>query len=221
MLTRHDHAVRNTVLAVTVTVIALATTACRLGDEQPTPRTQQPTATLPSPSGLFASIETDYGKIRVELFERAAPETVANFVGLAEGTKAFTDPKTGSLVKRPFYHGLTFHRVIPGFMIQGGCPLGNGTGGPGYRFADEVSPDLTFDRPGRLAMANAGPGTNGSQFFITLAPTPWLNMRHTIFGQVVAGQDVVEKIAAVPRNSANDMPLTPVVIRSVTIERIP
>jgi peptidyl-prolyl cis-trans isomerase A (cyclophilin A) len=166
--------------------------------------------------GLFAKIETTQGTIVVKLFEKEAPKTVANFVGLAEGTKEWTDPKTGQKVKRPLYDGLIFHRVIPDFMIQGGDPLGTGTGGPGYRFEDEFNPALKFDRPGLLAMANAGPNTNGSQFFITDAPTPWLNNHHTIFGEVVDGLDVVKKIARVPKGP-NDRPNTPVVINKITI----
>ncbi|HET6369612.1 MAG TPA: peptidylprolyl isomerase [Nitrospiria bacterium] len=170
--------------------------------------------------GLYAIFETSMGKITVLLYEKEAPKTVANFVGLAEGAKEWTDPKTGKKVKKPFYDGLIFHRVIPKFMIQGGDPLGNGTGGPGYKFEDEFSPDLKFDRPGRLAMANAGPNTNGSQFFITEGPTEWLNNHHTIFGQVVEGQDVAHKIAGVPRNEQmGDRPLTPVVIKKLTIHR--
>ncbi len=163
-------------------------------------------------SGLFAIFETSQGNITVRLFEKEAPKTIANFVGLAEGTKPWVDPKTGKEVKRPFYDGLTFHRVIPGFMIQGGDPLGNGMGGPGYQFEDEFTPTLKFDQPGRLAMANAGPNTNGSQFFITEGPTPHLNMRHTIFGQVVEGQDVVHKIATTP-TGPRDLPKTPVTMK--------
>ena len=166
--------------------------------------------------GLFAKIETTQGTIVVKLFEKEAPKTVANFVGLAEGTKEWTDPKSGQKVKRPFYDGLIFHRVIPDFMIQGGDPLGTGTGGPGYRFEDEFNPALTFNKPGLLAMANAGPNTNGSQFFITDAPTPWLNNHHTIFGEVVEGLDVVKKIARVPKGPG-DRPNTPVVINKITI----
>ncbi len=167
---------------------------------------------------MFALIDTSEGKIKIELFEKEAPKTVANFVGLAEGTKEWVDPKSGQKVKRPLYDGLTFHRVIPKFMIQGGDPRGDGTGGPGYRFEDEFSPNLKFDRPGRLAMANAGPNTNGSQFFITEGPTDWLNNRHTIFGQVVEGEEIAHKIATVP-TGPGDRPKTPVVIKHVEIVR--
>ena len=166
--------------------------------------------------GKYAIFATSLGEITCELFPQHAPETVGNFVGLATGTKEFIDPKTRKPVKRPFYDGLTFHRVIPEFMIQGGCPLGTGTGGPGYQFKDEFAKGVGFDKLGKLAMANAGPGTNGSQFFITLAPTAWLNNHHTIFGQVVKGHDVVAKIAAVARDR-NDRPKTPVVINAVKI----
>lgn len=170
------------------------------------------------PPGVYAVMETSQGTITLQLFEKEAPKTVANFIGLAEGTKEWTDPKTKQKVKRPLYDGLIFHRVIPNFMIQGGDPLGNGTGGPGYRFEDEFSPNLKFDQPGRLAMANAGPNTNGSQFFITEAPTDWLNNRHTIFGQVTEGMDVVKKIVAAPRDE-RDRPKTDVVIKKVQIIR--
>jgi peptidyl-prolyl cis-trans isomerase A (cyclophilin A) len=166
--------------------------------------------------GKYAIFETSLGEITCELFTQHAPETVENFVGLATGTKEFTDPKTRKPAQRPFYDGLIFHRVIPQFMIQGGCPQGTGTGGPGYQFKDEFAKGVVFDKPGKLAMANAGPGTNGSQFFITLAPTGWLNNRHTIFGQVVRGQEAVEKIAAVARDR-NDRPKTPVVMNAVKI----
>ena len=142
-----------------------------------------------------------------------------NFVGLANGEKESLDPKTQERTKRRFYDGLTFHRVIPGFMVQGGCPLGTGTGGPGFKFQDEFSDDLSFDRAGRLAMANAGPNTNGSQFFITLAPTSWLDNHHTIFGQVVKGQDVVDNISKSPRDRS-DRPKTPVLLNSLKIEEV-
>lgn len=170
------------------------------------------------PPGLYAVMETSQGNITLELFEKDAPKTVANFVGLAEGTKEWTDPKTRQKVKRPLYDGVVFHRVIPGFMIQGGDPLGNGTGGPGYQFEDEFSANLKFDRPGRLAMANAGRNTNGSQFFITEGATDWLNNRHTIFGQIIEGQEVVKKIVALPRDE-RDRPKTEVVINKVKIIR--
>lgn len=173
------------------------------------------------PPGLYAVIETTEGNITLELFEKEAPKTVANFVGLAEGTKEWTDPNTGQKVKRPLFDGLIFHRVIPGFMIQGGDPMRNGMGGPGFRFEDEFSPKLKFDRSGRLAMANSGPNTNGSQFFITDDSSrhpEHLNNRHTIFGQVVEGQEVVGKIARVPRDN-RDKPKTEVVINKVRIVR--
>jgi peptidyl-prolyl cis-trans isomerase A (cyclophilin A) len=153
-----------------------------------------------------------------KLYELESPVTVRNFVDLALGRKAWTDPKTGARVRRPLYNGLTFHRVIPGFMIQGGDPLGNGTGGTDV-IKDEFHPSLKFDIPGRVAMANAGPNTGSCQFFITEAPTPHLNGKHTIFGQVVEGQELVGKIARAPRDS-RDKPLTPVVMTKVTIERV-
>lgn len=166
---------------------------------------------------LVARFETNQGNFRVKLFPDEAPATVSNFVGLAKGSKEFKDPKTGTSTKKPFYDGLIFHRVIPDFMIQGGDPLGTGTGGPGYNFQDEFNSPRTFDKPGILAMANAGPNTNGSQFFITVAATPWLNKRHTIFGEVIEGYDVVEKISKVSRGSS-DRPNTPVVINKLVIE---
>ena len=167
-----------------------------------------------------AIIETTMGNLRCKLFPKEAPKTVANFIGLADGTKDWTDPATGQKKHGvPLYSGTIFHRVIPNFMIQGGDPLGTGVGDPGYKFEDEIVPSLTFDRPGRLAMANAGPGTNGSQFFITEVATPWLNGHHTIFGQCdEASVDLVKKIARVPRD-ARDMPTTPVRINKIVIER--
>jgi peptidyl-prolyl cis-trans isomerase A (cyclophilin A) len=144
---------------------------------------------------LHATFKTSLGDIVVKLLPEKAPKTVENFVALAEGTREWTDPKSGQKVKRPLYDGTVFHRVIPDFMIQGGDPLGTGTGGPGYRFADEIGPDNKFSKPGLLAMANAGPNTNGSQFFITEVPTPHLDRGHTIFGEVVKGNELVPKIA--------------------------
>jgi peptidyl-prolyl cis-trans isomerase A (cyclophilin A) len=170
--------------------------------------------------GLYAYFDTTEGKFTVRLFDKEAPRTVANFVGLAEGTKEFRDPKTGATSKRPFYNGIIFHRVIDGFMIQGGDPLGQGYGGPGYNFADEFHPSLRHTRAGLLSMANSGPNTNGSQFFITLGPTPHLDNRHSIFGEVVEGLDVVQKIGKV-KTDRNDRPVTPVTMNAVTIERVP
>jgi len=165
---------------------------------------------------LYATIDTSMGKIVCELFPKQAPVTVNNFVDLAKGTKEWTDPASGEKVKKPLYDGTIFHRVIPDFMVQGGDPLGKGTGGPGYHFRDEFSDDLKFNTIGRLAMANSGPGTNGSQFFITVAKTPWLDNHHTIFGQVIKGQDVVNKISNAPRGP-NDKPIKDIVLKSVTI----
>lgn len=170
-------------------------------------------------AGTYAVFETSQGNIVVKLLTDKAPKTVENFVGLAEGTKEFTNEATGKKEKRPFYDGLIFHRVIPDFMIQGGCPQGTGRGGPGYKFADEFHPSLNHSTKGKLSMANAGPGTNGSQFFITVAPTPWLDNRHTIFGEVVEGQDVADKISKVAKDS-NDRPKTSVTINKVKIERV-
>ena len=168
--------------------------------------------------GTYAQFTTSMGNFTVLLFEQDAPKTVANFVGLAEGTKEWTDPKTGQKVKRPYYDGLIFHRIIDGFMIQGGDPLGVGTGGPGYRFEDEFSPKARHSKEGILSMANSGPNTNGGQFFITLGPTPHLDNKHSVFGEVVEGMDVVRKIGKV-KVGMNDKPVTPVTM-SVKIERV-
>jgi peptidyl-prolyl cis-trans isomerase A (cyclophilin A) len=169
--------------------------------------------------GTYARFDTSEGGFLVRLFEREAPTTVANFVELAEGTREWKHPGTGQKMRQPFYDGIVFHRVIDGFMIQGGDPLGQGTGGPGYTFADEFHPSLRHGKAGMLSMANAGPNTNGSQFFITLGPTPHLDNRHSVFGEVVEGLDVVKKIGKTPIGR-NDRPQTPVVIRHVTIERV-
>ncbi len=166
---------------------------------------------------LTATLHTNQGNIKIRLFPDHAPKTVRNFVELARGEREWTDPRTRQATTGRLYDGTVFHRVIPNFMIQGGDPLGTGTGGPGYQFADEFHPDLRFDRPGLLAMANAGPGTNGSQFFITTVPTPHLNNRHTIFGEVIEGQDVVEAISRA-ETDRRDRPVKEVVLESVEIE---
>ncbi|MCW5829941.1 MAG: peptidylprolyl isomerase [Deltaproteobacteria bacterium] len=169
--------------------------------------------------GPTVEIETRLGKITCHLFPKQAPKTVENFIGLATGKKEWTDPRTQKPVKgKSLYEGTLFHRVIRDFMIQGGDPLGTGTGGPGYRFEDEFSPDLTFDRPGLLAMANSGPGTNGSQFFITVKATPWLNNRHTIFGDCTdpASQATTDKISVEP-TAPGDRPLEPVIINKIRV----
>ena len=171
-------------------------------------------------SGTYALINTSEGAIVCRLFEKDAPKTVANFVDLAEGKRDWTHPSTGKKSKDRLYDGTIFHRVIPSFMIQGGDPMGSGMGGPGYKFEDETKGSShRFDKPGKLAMANSGPNTNGSQFFITVAPTEWLTGKHTIFGEVVEGYDVVEKISEVPRGG-QDRPKKDVVLQSVTIERV-
>jgi peptidylprolyl isomerase len=176
-----------------------------------------------SADGLYAVFETSMGTILCRLHYDLVPVTVANFVGLAKGEKEWKDPETGEMVKRPFYDGLKFHRCIPDFMIQGGCPLGNGRGGPGYSFSDEFHPKLRHDKPGVLSMANSGPSTNGSQFFITHVPTPWLDDKHSVFGQCIVGQDVVNAMGKVemkgpsrPGNPAS-IPLTDIIVTKVRI----
>ncbi|MBZ5597154.1 MAG: peptidylprolyl isomerase [Acidobacteriia bacterium] len=170
--------------------------------------------------GLYATFTTSEGTVVCRLFEKEAPKTVLNFTELAEGKREWTHPVSRKKGKDRLYDGTIFHRVIPNFMIQGGDPAGNGMGGPGYQFEDETkgSP-YKFDKAGKLAMANAGPNTNGSQFFITVAPTTWLTGNHTIFGEVVEGQDIVDKIANVPRGR-QDKPNKDVVLQSVAIERV-
>ncbi|MFB7515612.1 peptidylprolyl isomerase [Streptomyces sp. NPDC056144] len=170
---------------------------------------------------LYAILKTSLGDIEVRLMPFHAPKTVRNFVELASGEREWTDPATGKVSSDPLYDGTVFHRVIKDFMIQGGDPLGNGTGGPGYQFADEFHPELFFDRPYLLAMANAGPGTNGSQFFVTVGAATWLNRKHTIFGEVVSPESrkVVDAIAATPVDPGTDRPLQDVVVESVVIEK--
>ena len=167
----------------------------------------------------YATLHTNKGDIKVQLFPDHAPKTVRNFVGLADGSQEWSDPRTGEKKSTPLYDGVVFHRVISGFMIQGGDPLGTGTGGPGYKFGDEIHPELQFDRPYLLAMANAGPGTNGSQFFITVAKTDWLNRKHTIFGEVAdqASRDVIDSIDAT-KTDRFDRPADDIVITSITID---
>jgi peptidyl-prolyl cis-trans isomerase A (cyclophilin A) len=168
---------------------------------------------------LLAHFTTSEGKFTIQLFDQEAPRTVENFVGLAEGTKEWTDPRTGRKGTAPYYNGTVFHRVIDAFMIQGGDPLGQGTGGPGYKFADEFSPKRRHAKAGILSMANSGPNTNGGQFFITLVPTPWLDDKHSVFGEVTEGMDVVNRIGKTPTSKPGDRPLKPITIESVMIER--
>ena len=167
---------------------------------------------------VFADFNTTEGNFTVRLYDEEAPKTVENFVGLAEGTKEWTDPRTRRKVKEPYYNGVIFHRVIDGFMIQGGDPLGQGTGGPGYTFADEFHPRLRHNKAGILSMANAGPNTNGSQFFITLGPTPHLDNRHSVFGEVVDGMDVVQRIGTT-QTGPRDRPVKDIAINSISIRR--
>lgn len=172
--------------------------------------------------GTYATLQTSEGTIVVELFEKEAPITVKNFVDLAQGNKEYKDPRTGQMKKGPYYDGTVFHRVIPDFMIQGGDPTGTGTGGPGYKFQNEYTPSIKFDKAGRLAMANSGPNTNGSQFFITDAAVGLDAKDYTIFGQVIEGMDVVRKIARVPKKPGGEgsAPVKPPVLQKVTIERV-
>ena len=168
---------------------------------------------------LYAHFMTSEGNFTARLFEDEAPKTVANFTGLADGSKEWTDPRTGKKTHDKYFDGTVFHRVIADFMIQGGDPLGQGTGGPGYKFADEFSPKRRHAKAGVLSMANSGPNTNGGQFFITLVATPWLDDKHSVFGEVTEGMDVVNKIGKTPTSKPGDRPLKPITIESVTIER--
>jgi peptidyl-prolyl cis-trans isomerase A (cyclophilin A) len=168
--------------------------------------------------GMYAQFVTSEGNFTVRLFDQEAPKTVENFVGLAEGTKQWTDPRSSQKVTKPYYDGVIFHRVIDGFMIQSGDPLGQGIGGPGYSFNDEFHPKLRHNKAGILSMANRGPNTNGGQFFITLGPTPHLDDRHSVFGEVTEGMDVVKKIGST-KTGAQDRPVKPIVIETIKIER--
>ena len=168
--------------------------------------------------GVYAQVVTTEGTFTIRLYDEEAPKTVENFIGLAEGTKEWSDPRTSEKVKRPYYDGTIFHRVIEGFMIQGGDPLGQGIGGPGYTFADEFHSNLRHNKAGILSMANRGPNTNGGQFFITLGPTPHLDDRHSVFGEVVEGMDVVRRIGSTPTGE-RDRPVNDIVITSIKIER--
>jgi len=168
---------------------------------------------------VYAHFTTSEGNFTAQLFDTETPNTVANFAGLAEGTKEWTDPRTGRKVKQAYYNGTIFHRVIDGFMIQGGDPLGQGTGGPGYTFGDEFNSKLRHSKPGILSMANRGPNTNGGQFFITLAATPWLDDKHSVFGEVVEGMDIVRRIGSAPTSKPGDRPIKAITIESVSIER--
>jgi peptidyl-prolyl cis-trans isomerase A (cyclophilin A) len=185
----------------------------------PTGRARTRVRARESISMLFAHFTTSEGNFTARLFDAEVPKTVANFTGLAEGTIEWTDPRTGKKVKDPYYNGTIFHRVIADFMIQGGDPLGQGTGGPGYKFADEFSPKLRHSKAGILSMANSGANTNGGQFFITLVPTPWLDNKHSVFGEVEDGMDVVKKIGATATSKPGDRPLKPITVQSVTIGR--
>ena len=190
------------------------------------PATQKPAAAAPVGSsakhgpGVYAHIATNHGTMVARLAVKDAPKTVENFIGLAEGKKQWTSPRTKLQVRRPYYNNLTFHRIIPGFMIQGGDPEGTGSGGPGFTFPDEFSPSLRHNKAGILSMANRGPNTNGGQFFITLAPTPHLDNKHSVFGELVEGMDILAAIGKVPTMKANNRPLKPVVIKLIRIERV-
>jgi peptidyl-prolyl cis-trans isomerase A (cyclophilin A) len=181
--------------------------------------TSKPSAAKHGP-GVYAHITTNHGGMVARLFDKEVPKTVENFVGLAEGKKQWRNPRTNSMVRRPYYNNLTFHRIIPGFMIQGGDPEGKGFGGPGFTFEDEFHPKLHHNKAGILSMANAGPNTNGGQFFITLAPTPHLDNRHSVFGELVEGMDTLMAIGKVSTTKPNNMPVKPVVIKSIRIERV-
>ena len=217
---RFSHVLFAPTLAAALAGCAFAQDSTKPAQPADIPDAPQATAAaMIHPNGPSVVMDTSMGRITCQFYQKQAPKTVANFINLAQGTRDWTDPATKKVMHhKPLFDGTIFHRVIPDFMIQGGDPLGTGRGGPGYKFADEIHPDLRFDRPYLLAMANAGPGTNGSQFFITVTPTTWLNGKHTIFGDVVTGQDVVEAIVSTP-TKPGDRPVTDVVLQSVTISR--
>jgi len=198
-------------IAISLLVLMVSTTAWAADkgkkEEKAKPKGKQ----------MIAVMETSMGTFKVKLFSEESPKTVENFVGLAEGTIEWTDPK-GKKEKKPLYNGTVFHRVIPNFMIQGGDPEGRGTGGPGFKIKDEFNPKLKHSKPGILSMANAGPNTGGSQFFVTVAATPWLDGKHAIFGEVIEGYDIVEKISKT-KTGPGDKPVEPVVLKTVKIER--
>jgi peptidyl-prolyl cis-trans isomerase A (cyclophilin A) len=204
----------------TLIALALAFSQAALAKNTSSKENGQFMADIKQGKDLYATLDTSLGVVVVKLFSRDAPKTVVNFVSLADGSKSWTDPKTGKASQKPLYDGTIFHRVIPNFMIQGGDPLGNGTGDPGYKFEDELQSSRTFDKAGILAMANSGPNSNGSQFFITVVPTPWLNGHHTIFGEVVKGMDVVNQIVSTP-TGPGDRPKTAVVLKKVTVSEQP
>ena len=207
-------------LNVTVPTVLLCIAMFALSAQTGGQLTPPPPGSPAREAGLYVRFETTMGNITAKLFEAEAPKNVKSFVDLAEGRKAFKDPSTGQMVRRPLYNGVTFHRVIPGFMLQTGDPTGTGAYDAGFTVPDEFTPSLRYDRPGRLGVANIGqPNTGSCQFFITEVPTPHLNNLHTIFGQVVEGQDLVPKIANVPRDQ-NDKPRTAVKINRVVIERV-
>jgi len=210
---------KQTLLFATALLCATAAHAQASLPDAPGAQAEAQTAPAPEPTGPTVVLDTSMGRITCKLFDKEAPKASANFIGLAEGTRELTDPVTGAKTKKRYYDGTTFHRVIPGFMIQGGDPTATGTGDPGYYFNDEFTSGLNFDVPGRLAMANSGPNTNGSQFFVTEAPYPSLSQHYTIFGQCDPSSVlVVASIARVERN-ADDKPLTPVVLKKVTVVR--
>lgn len=202
------------IMALTCALIVAAAAAVGLAE----PRDTEQKESKAVPKGVYAQFVTSEGNFTVRLFDQEAPKTVENFVGLAEGTKEWTDPRTNQKVKKPYFDGTIFHRVIDRFMIQGGDPLGQGIGGPGYTFADEFHPKLRHNKAGILSMANRGPNTNGGQFFVTLGPTPHLDDRHSVFGEVVDGMDVVRKIGGT-KTGDRDRPVKDIVVKSVKIER--